>query len=58
VTKRFGDLVGVYDLSFAIKQGHFLGIFGLNGSGKHKRVAEFAVELRVAPRLYSCPQEC
>ena len=42
--------MGGYALSFAIEQGHSLGVFGLNGSGKDKQAAEFAVELRVAPR--------
>lgn len=34
VTKRFGGLVAVNDLSFTVRQSEILGIFGPNGSGK------------------------
>lgn len=34
VTKRFGGLVAVNEVSFAIHEGEILGIFGPNGSGK------------------------
>lgn len=34
VTKRFGGLIAVNDVSFTIKHGEFLGIVGPNGSGK------------------------
>ncbi len=34
VTKRFGGLVAVNDVSFVIEPGQFLGIVGTNGSGK------------------------
>jgi len=34
VTKRFGGLVAVKDISFAVKAGEILGLIGPNGSGK------------------------
>src|SRR5580698_8084623 len=34
LTKRFGGLVAVSDVSFAIEKGEIVGIFGPNGSGK------------------------
>jgi branched-chain amino acid transport system ATP-binding protein len=34
LTKRFGGLVAVSDVSFAIQKGQIIGIFGPNGSGK------------------------
>lgn len=34
VTKRFGDLAAVKDLSFAIEEGEIFGIAGPNGAGK------------------------
>ncbi len=34
LTKRFGGLTAVSDISFALAEGDILGIFGPNGSGK------------------------
>lgn len=34
LTKSFGGLMAVHDVSFEVKQGHILGIIGPNGSGK------------------------
>ncbi len=34
VTKSFGDLVAVDDLSFAVKPGEIYGLLGANGAGK------------------------
>ena len=34
VTKRFGGLTAVNDVSFSVRRGEFLGIAGPNGSGK------------------------
>ncbi len=34
VTKRFGNLVAVDNVSFTIEQGKILGLFGPNGAGK------------------------
>ena len=34
VTRRFGDLVAVDDLSFAVKSGEIFGLLGPNGAGK------------------------
>jgi ABC-type branched-subunit amino acid transport system ATPase component len=34
VTKRFGGLTAVSEVSFAVAQGEIVGIFGPNGSGK------------------------
>jgi len=32
LTKRFGGLVAVSDISFGIEKGQIIGIFGPNGS--------------------------
>ncbi len=34
LTKRFGDVVAVDDLSFTVEQGHVTGFLGRNGAGK------------------------
>jgi branched-chain amino acid transport system ATP-binding protein len=34
LTKRFGGLIAVSDMSFSIEKGQIVGIFGPNGSGK------------------------
>jgi ABC-2 type transport system ATP-binding protein len=34
LTKRFGDLIAVDNVSFAVKSGEFFGILGPNGAGK------------------------
>src|ERR671918_2366050 len=34
LTKRFGDIVAVDDLSFAVDQGTVVGFLGPNGAGK------------------------
>jgi ABC-2 type transport system ATP-binding protein len=34
VTKRFGDLVAVDELSFSVEQGNVVGFLGPNGAGK------------------------
>ena len=34
VTRRFGDLVAVRDLSFSVDGGHVVGFLGANGAGK------------------------
>ena len=34
LTKRFGGLIAVNDVSFHVEQGEIVGIFGPNGSGK------------------------
>jgi len=34
VTKKYGDLVAVNDLSFEVKDGEIFGLLGLNGAGK------------------------
>ncbi len=34
LTKRFGDLVAMRDMSFGVRAGEILGLIGPNGSGK------------------------
>ena len=34
VTKKYGELVAVDDLSFSVKDGEIFGLLGLNGAGK------------------------
>ena len=34
VTKKYGDLVAVNNLSFEVKDGEIFGLLGLNGAGK------------------------
>ena len=34
VTKYYGDLCAVHDLSFEVKEGEIFGLLGLNGAGK------------------------
>ena len=34
VTKKYGELVAVNDLSFEVKDGCIFGLLGLNGAGK------------------------
>ena len=34
VTKKYGSLVAVNDLSFEVKDGEIFGLLGLNGAGK------------------------
>ena len=34
LTKRYGDLCAVYDLSFSVEPGEILGFLGPNGAGK------------------------
>ena len=34
VTKKYGDLVAVNNLSFEVEKGEIFGLLGLNGAGK------------------------
>ena len=34
VTKKYGNLVAVDNLSFSVKDGEIFGLLGLNGAGK------------------------
>ncbi len=34
ISKRFGDVVAVKDISFNLRKGHVLGVIGENGAGK------------------------
>ncbi len=37
LTKRYGKIVAVDDLSFSIEPGQILGLLGPNGAGKVRR---------------------
>ena len=34
LTKNFGGVTALHDVSFRLKEGEFLGVIGPNGSGK------------------------
>jgi branched-chain amino acid transport system permease protein len=46
LTKRFGGLVAVDDVSFSVRPGEILGIIGPNGAGKSTLVEMFCGALR------------
>jgi ABC-2 type transport system ATP-binding protein len=45
LTKRFGDLVAVADVSFGIEQGEVFGLLGPNGAGKTTTISMLATLL-------------
>jgi len=54
LTKRYGDLVAVDDLSFSVGQGEVLGFLGPNGAGKSttmKMIAGFVTPTEGAARV-------
>jgi len=46
LTKKFGELVAVDDLSFSVKQGELFGFLGPNGAGKTTTINILATLLR------------
>lgn len=46
VSKRYGDLQALNDVSFNIKQGEFFGLLGPNGAGKSTLISALAGLLR------------
>ena len=53
VTKSFGDLRAVDDVSFEIEKGKIMGLFGPNGAGKTTLLK--AVSRFLFPRRSSIP---
>ncbi len=47
VSKRYGDLQALSDVSFDIKQGEFFGLLGPNGAGKSTLISALAGLLKV-----------
>ncbi len=47
VSKRYGDLQALNNISFSIKQGEFFGLLGPNGAGKSTLISALAGLLKV-----------
>ena len=46
LTKKFGDLVAVDNISFDIEQGEIFGLLGPNGAGKTTMLSMLSTMLR------------
>ena len=44
LTKQFGGLTAVDDLSFAVQEGEILGFIGPNGAGKSTKVHRLSIQ--------------
>jgi len=51
LTKKFGDIIAVDNVSFTVKEGEFFGFLGPNGAGKTTLI-RMLLNLQVAGQSY------